>query len=84
MLPGEAFRGENITDENCICYAGGWKQPRFGANKLLYEIDGIPMYRHVLEQLDDNKEENKKISIRNIQILLRIIIMIIIQICSVK
>ena len=21
MLPGEAFRGENITDENCICYA---------------------------------------------------------------
>ena len=25
---------------------------RFGANKLLYEIDGIPMYRHVLEQLD--------------------------------
>ena len=23
MLPGEAFRGENITDENCICYAGG-------------------------------------------------------------
>ena len=23
------FRGENITDENCICYAGGWKQPPF-------------------------------------------------------
>ena len=50
---------------------------RFGANKLLYEIDGIPMYRHVLEQLDDTK---KKISIRNIQILQRIIIMIIIMI----
>ncbi len=29
---------------------------RFGANKLLYEIDGIPMYRHVLEQLDDTIE----------------------------
>ena len=29
MLPGEAFKGENITDENCICYAGGWKQPPF-------------------------------------------------------
>ena len=25
MLPGEAFKGENITDENCIRYAGGWK-----------------------------------------------------------
>ena len=24
---------------------------RFGANKLLYEIDGMPMYRHVLNQL---------------------------------
>ena len=45
---------------------------RFGANKLLYEIDGIPMYRHVLEQLDDTKKK-----IENIQ---RIIIMIIIQI----
>lgn len=30
---------------------------RFGANKLLYEIDGIPMYRHVLEQLDDTKKK---------------------------
>ena len=49
MLPGEAFRGENITDENCTCYAGGWKQPRFGSNKLLYEIDGKPMYLLTLE-----------------------------------
>ena len=24
---------------------------RFGANKLLYEVDGMPMYRHVLSQL---------------------------------
>ena len=30
---------------------------RFGANKLLYEIDGIPMYRHVLEELDDTKKK---------------------------
>ena len=30
---------------------------RFGANKLLYEIAGIPMYRHVLEQLDDTKKK---------------------------
>ena len=30
---------------------------RFGANKLLYKIDGIPMYQHVLEQLDDTKKK---------------------------
>ena len=24
---------------------------RFGSNKLLYEIDGKPMYRHILEKL---------------------------------
>ena len=34
---------------------------RFGANKLLYEIDGIPMYRHVLEQLDDTKKKIENI-----------------------
>ena len=34
---------------------------RFGANKLLYEIDGIPMYRHVLEQLDDTKKKMENI-----------------------
>ena len=33
----------------------------FGANKLLYEIDGIPMYRHVLEQLDDTKKKIENI-----------------------
>ena len=34
---------------------------RFGANKPLYEIDGIPMYRHVLEQLDDTKKKIENI-----------------------
>ena len=34
---------------------------RFGANKLLYEIDGIPMYQHVLEQLDDTKKKIENI-----------------------
>ncbi len=24
---------------------------RFGSNKLLYEIEGKPMYRHILEKL---------------------------------
>lgn len=32
---------------------------RFGANKLLYEIDGKPMYCHVLEHLCCLQEENK-------------------------
>lgn len=32
---------------------------RFGSNKLLYEIDGMPMYRHVLLELDKVKEELK-------------------------
>ena len=31
---------------------------RFGSNKLLYEIEGKPMYLHVLEQL---KQVQKKI-----------------------
>ena len=30
---------------------------RFGANKLLYEVDGIPMYRHVLGQLIQVKRQ---------------------------
>lgn len=34
---------------------------RFGGNKLLYEIDGMPMYRHILDQLleAENEIENK-------------------------
>lgn len=30
---------------------------RFGANKLLYEVEGIPMYRHVLGQLIQVKRQ---------------------------
>lgn len=32
---------------------------RFGSNKLLYEIDGVPMYRHVLDRLLEIVREGK-------------------------
>ena len=44
-----------------IIYMAAGNSRRFGANKLLYEIDGIPMYRHVLEQLDDTKKKIENI-----------------------
>ena len=36
---------------------------RFGSNKLLYEIDGKPMYLHVLEKLKAVAEETGKITV---------------------
>ena len=35
----------------CILLASGFGR-RFGSNKLLYEIDGIPMYQYALDMLD--------------------------------
>ena len=29
---------------------------RFGGNKLLYEVDGMPMYRHILDLLMRSEE----------------------------
>lgn len=34
---------------------------RFGENKLLYEVDGMPMYRHVLKQLIKAKDQQADI-----------------------
>ena len=31
---------------------------RFGSNKLLYEIEGKPMYRHILENLTAVAQKN--------------------------
>ena len=36
---------------------------RFGSNKLLYEIDGKPMYRHILEKLMVVAEDSKNITV---------------------
>lgn len=35
---------------------------RFGANKLLYEVDGMPMYKHVLGQLIQVKSQLEKLN----------------------
>ena len=34
---------------------------RFGSNKLLYELDGKPMYRHLLERLIEIKDRYNKL-----------------------
>lgn len=36
---------------------------RFGSNKLLYEIAGKPMYRHVLEQLEEVSGNCERITV---------------------
>lgn len=30
---------------------------RFGSNKLLYTVDGVPMYRHILSELEKVRKE---------------------------
>ena len=37
---------------NLILLASGYGK-RFGENKLLFEIDGMPMYRHILDRLQN-------------------------------
>lgn len=32
---------------------------RFGSNKLLYTVDGVPMYRHILSELEKVRKELK-------------------------
>ena len=34
-----------------IIYMAAGNSRRFGSNKLFYELDGKPMYRHLLERL---------------------------------
>ena len=40
---------------------------RFGSNKLLYSIDGMPMYRHILLELKKVKEHwrHRDINVRS-------------------
>ena len=40
-----------------MIYLSGGKSSRYGSNKLLEEIDGKPMYRHLLDILTVMKEE---------------------------
>ena len=38
-----------------IIYMAAGNSRRFGSNKLFYELDGKPMYRHLLDRLAEIK-----------------------------
>lgn len=44
-----------------IIYMAAGNSRRFGSNKLLYELDGKPMYRHLLECLIEIKDRYNKL-----------------------
>ena len=43
-----------------IIYMAAGNSRRFGSNKLFYELDGKPMYRHLLERLVEIKDRYNK------------------------
>ena len=44
-----------------IIYMAAGNSRRFGSNKLFYELDGKPMYRHMLERLiETNDRYNRR------------------------
>ena len=44
-----------------IIYMAAGNSRRFGSNKLFYELDGKPMYRHLLERLIEIKDRYNKL-----------------------
>ena len=44
-----------------IIYMAAGNSRRFGSNKLFYELDGKPMYRHLLERNSAGAAEEKRI-----------------------
>lgn len=44
-----------------IIYMAAGNSRRFGSNKLFYELDGKPMYRHLLERLMEIKDRYNKL-----------------------
>ena len=44
-----------------IIYMAAGNSRRFGSNKLFYELDGKPMYRHLLERLVEIKNRYNKL-----------------------
>ena len=44
-----------------IIYMAAGNSRRFGSNKLFYELDGKPMYRHLLDHLIEIKDRYNKI-----------------------
>lgn len=45
-----------------IIYMAAGNSRRFGSNKLFYELDGKPMYRHLLERLVEIKDRYNKLN----------------------
>ena len=43
-----------------IIYMAAGNSRRFGSNKLFYELDGKPMYRHLLDRLVEIKNRYNK------------------------
>ena len=43
-----------------IIYMAAGNSRRFGSNKLFYELDGKPMYRHLLDRLAEIKNRYNK------------------------
>ena len=60
-IKAESNKGRKVMKIALIMLAAG-NSRRFGSNKLLYEIEGKPMYRHILEKLLEvaNKLEKKE------------------------
>lgn len=44
-----------------IIYMAAGNSRRFGSNKLFYELDGKPMYRHLIERLVEIKDRYNKL-----------------------
>ena len=53
-----------------IIYMAAGNSRRFGSNKLFYELDGKPMYRHLLDRLAEikNRYNKSKLDSRTIDI----------------
>ena len=57
----EAYGRNKITLKIAMIMLAAGNSRRFGGNKLLYEVDGMPMYRHILDLLMEVENEVKNI-----------------------
>ena len=53
-----------------IIYMAAGNSRRFGSNKLFYELNGKPMYRHLLERLIEIKDRYNKLKNASIELIL--------------
>ena len=50
-----------------LIYLAAGNSRRFGSNKLFYEIDGKPMYRHLLDRLVRIADRNQEYEMSGLQ-----------------